>query len=383
MSSELLTSPAVKERPGWLFSLEALVARGIRVLHDKHGTLDPSILVFTSIVLYVVTFSYVRSVMGDVVGALSSVPVLIAGSVYPRRRTWTTAIIMILVNGLMFSITTVDVQRNAEFQGAILGAITLLVTAELMGRLRDGARRLEKSGESKDRFLAGVSHELRTPLTAVVGYASILKSAWPSLDVEEREELLDVLHQQSGEVAGIVEDLLVATRLDTDELSFSVGRVSLAGEVENATSSLIVPAGKQYEASVAERIEVMADAGRLRQILRNLISNAFRYGGSKVKVDVAVVGSLVALTVSDDGEGLPRDEWESIFDAYYRSHHRAGQPDSVGLGLTVSRQLARRMGGDLTYRTAGGKSLFILTLPMPDPSRDLSPVAFGAESSSR
>lgn len=377
MSTELLTPQTRRKGPGLLSPLRATVRR-MSFLRDGNGSLDPSIIVFTSIVVYVVTFAFVRSAVGDVVGALSSVPVLIAGSVYPRRRTWTTAIIMIVVNGLMFSVTEVDVQRNAELQGAILGAVMLLVTADLMGRVRDSARRLKKSGESKDRFLAGVSHELRTPLTAVVGYASILKSAWPNLELEEREGLLDVLHQQSGEVASIVEDLLVATRLDTDDLTFSVGRVSLAREVEDATSALAVPTGKQFEVAVPDGIEVVGDAGRLRQILRNLISNAFRYGGSNVRVDVALVDSSVALRVSDDGDGLPRDEWESIFDSYYRSHHRAGQPDSVGLGLTVSRQLARRMGGDLIYRTVGGESRFVLTLPLAAQSEALSLVATGA-----
>lgn len=350
-------------------------------LRDEKGSWDPAIYVFTSVVVYVVTFPFMRSVVGDVVGALSSIPVLIAGSFYPRRRTWATALMLIAVNGLMFAVTEAHVARNAEFQGAILGALTLLVTAELMGRVRDGARRLQKSGESKDRFLAGVSHELRTPLTAVVGYASLLKSTWPTLGDGEREEVLDVLHQQSGEVASIVEDLLVATRLDTDELAFSIGRVSLSREVEAATSALLLPAGKRFEISVPEGIEVVADAGRVRQIVRNLVSNAFRYGGSRVNVDVAVVDSLVALTVSDDGVGIPRDEWELVFDSYFRSHHTSSQPDAVGLGLTVSRQLARRMGGDLVYRRVGGESRFVLTLPRADRAEDddLSLMALQAE----
>lgn len=351
----------------------------LSVLRNDKGSWDPAIWVFTSIVLYVVTFPFMRSMVGDVVGALSSIPVLIAGSFYPRRRTLATAFILIAVNGLMFSVTEAHVQRNAEFQGAILGAFTLLITAELMGRVRDGARRLEKSGESKDRFLAGVSHELRTPLTAVVGYASILKSTWPNLGDEERGEVLEVLHQQSGEVASIVEDLLVATRLDTDELAFSIGRVSLARQVEAATSALLLPAGKLYEISVPEEIEVVADAGRVRQILRNLISNAYRYGGSRIGIDTAVVDSSVTLTVSDDGDGIPREEWELVFDSYYRSHHTSGQPDSVGLGLTVSRQLARRMGGELVYQRVGGESRFVLTLPRADRSDDPSLMAVRVE----
>jgi signal transduction histidine kinase len=316
-----------------------------------------------AIVLYVVVFPYARTVVGDVVGALSSVLVLIAGNYYSRRMTWLVAVVLIGVNGVLFAVTDVTVQRNAEWQGAVLGAISLLVAAELMGRLRESALRLEKSGHTKDRFLAGVSHELRTPLTVVVGYASILKSTWPNLTGEERDELLDVLYHQSGEVANIVEDLLVATRLDTDELSFSTGRAPLVREVDAVTSALVVPSGTQLQVSIPDGVEVLVDAGRLRQILRNLLSNACRYGGPRVAVDAALSGDTVVVTVSDNGPGLPRDEWESIFDAYYRSHTREGQPDSVGLGLTVSRHLARRMDGDLTYSAADGESRFVLTLP--------------------
>lgn len=76
----------------------------------------------------------------------------------------------------------------------------------------------------------------------------------------------------------------------------------------------------------------------------------------------------MGLMVADNGVGLPNDEWETIFEPYYRSHQRPGQPDSVGIGLTVARQLARRMGGDLAYRVEGGHSLFELTLPaVPSP----------------
>lgn len=324
---------------------------------------EPGVLVALSVVLYVLVFPYARTIVGDVVGALSSVPVLIAGSLLTRKKTWLVALLLIVLNGALFAMTEVDVQRNAEWQGAALGAISLLITAELIGRVRENARRLKKSGESKDRFLAGVSHELRTPLTAVVGYASILKASWPKLSGDEREELLDVLHQQSGEVASIVEDLLVATRLDSNELTMSVGRVSIAREAASVIGVLTTPPHKSLEISIPGDIEGMADAGRLRQILRNLVSNAFRYGGPNVAIGASRVGPSVVLTVRDDGSGLPKNEWESIFDSYYRSHTVAGQPDSVGLGLTVARQLARRMDGDLTYRLADGESCFTLTLP--------------------
>lgn len=323
---------------------------------------DPWTTVAVSIVLYVLVFAPTRALVGDVVGALSAVPVLVAGSLLGRWRTWGVAVVMIVVNGAMFAVT--DITRpSEEWQGAIVGALTLLITAELMGRVRENAIRLKKSGESKDRFLAAVSHELRTPLTAVVGYASILKRKWSDLEGTEREELLNVLHQQSAELAGIVEDLLVAARLDNDDVSFSVGNVSLAREIDVVASSLTIPPGTDLTVSISDDENVIADAGRLRQILRNLLSNAFRHGGSRVAVEATQLGQSVVITVRDDGNGLPREEWESIFESYYRSHNPVGQPDAVGLGLSVSRRLARGMGGDVTYRYLSGESRFQVTLP--------------------
>jgi signal transduction histidine kinase len=108
----------------------------------------------------------------------------------------------------------------------------------------------------------------------------------------------------------------------------------------------------------------IGDPSRIRQILRNVISNAFRYGGAEVAIRTSETENTTTISVSDSGTALARDEWESVFDPYYRSHSQPGQPDSVGLGLTVSRRLARAMGGDLIYQGVDGTSEFILLLPM-------------------
>jgi signal transduction histidine kinase len=106
---------------------------------------------------------------------------------------------------------------------------------------------------------------------------------------------------------------------------------------------------------------------RLRQILRNLVSNAIRYGGDHIDVGVARANGHIHITVEDDGAGIPEGQWEQVFEPYARAHDRAEQPSSVGLGLTVSRKLARLMGGDLAYRHEGG-SVFDLSLPAADPA---------------
>lgn len=211
--------------------------------------------------------------------------------------------------------------------------------------------------EEKDRFVASVSHELRTPLTAVVGLAHTLVDQ-VELSDEERRESLGTIVQQSEEVAAIVDDLLVAARAGTGHLRLVVGVVDLRYE-------LITVLPPDFEMDDGDR-DAMAigDPIRVRQILRNLVTNAVRYGGQKRRVSVSRRGALAIVEIRDNGKAIPQQLVDEIFTAYGRAHDRPGRTDSVGLGLTVSRQLARMMGGDVTYSHDGQWACFELALPL-------------------
>lgn len=321
-----------------------------------------NLVVAASILAYVVLFAPLRSLTGEAVGALSAIPILLTGRYFTRRETWLVAACMAVLNGILFSAVQVGAP-SAEWQGALLGTVSLFITADLVGRAREATLRLQRSGEYKDEFLAGVSHELRTPLTAVVGYSALLDGSWRDMEEEELEMIIGLIHQQSSEVSHIVEDLLVATRLRNESLTFTRDAVHMRAEVDAVISSLPPPEGTRVSVSGSSDAHVFGDAVRIRQILRNLISNAYRYGGPRIDVSVVESPSTVVVSVADNGGGLPEEEWETIFASYYRSHRRAGQPDSVGLGLTVSRSLARAMGGELTYGWAPERSTFSLQLP--------------------
>ncbi len=116
----------------------------------------------------------------------------------------------------------------------------------------------------------------------------------------------------------------------------------------------------------AESIEgwATADPLRFRQILRNLITNAIRYGGETIRIESKTNLEGAFLYVWDSGSEIPQASREAIFEPYQRAHDRAGLPSSVGLGLTISRQLARLMGGDLTYDYQSDWSVFTLRLPL-------------------
>jgi K+-sensing histidine kinase KdpD len=114
-------------------------------------------------------------------------------------------------------------------------------------------------------------------------------------------------------------------------------------------------------------------------VIRNLLTNAQRYGGDHVAIDVERRGALIAVTVLDDGAGVPEGREQAIFEAYERAHVESTQPESVGLGLAVSRQLARLMGGDLIYRRRDSMTRFEFTVPaFVDNRPRLTPAPVGA-----
>ena len=221
--------------------------------------------------------------------------------------------------------------------------------------------RLEALVRSKDEFIASVSHELRTPLTVVSGVAHELHDSWEEFTETERREFIEMLVDQSRDMSDLIEDLLVAARADIGMVTVTIERVDVAEEIENALSGLERHALKRISVR-HEDAEVLADPIRFRQIMRNLLTNAIRYGGDEITVSVAQDGYQVRVSVTDNGTGVRADEQERIFDAYQRAHATAGQPGSVGLGLTVSRTLAELMGGRLRY-VPGEGSCFEVTLP--------------------
>ena len=221
---------------------------------------------------------------------------------------------------------------------------------------------LEELVRSKDELIASVSHELRTPLTVVHGLAQELDTGLARFSVLEQKEFISLIAQQSAEVAHIVEDLLVAAQADIGKLPVHSDTVDLRGQLESAISAggdvAIAVETNDGADSVA-----FADGTRVRQIVRNLLSNAQRYGGPHIEMRCGVAGAIAWLEVADDGDGIPDEDAAAIFEPYQRSHNAVGQPSSVGLGLTVSRKLAELMGGRLTYRYESGWSIFRLDLP--------------------
>lgn len=211
---------------------------------------------------------------------------------------------------------------------------------------------------SRDEFIATVSHELRNPISVALGLSKEMSDAYDSFEEEERRKMVDLIARESEEAAWLIEDLLVAHRDDQHDLSLAPSVFSVLREVERIASTT-EPSVKVTEIRAAT---VYADPGRTRQILRNLISNAQRYGGSKIEVEIDLDGPWAVVRVCDDGEKIDEEMVAKIFEPFGQEQRRS-HPNSVGIGLSVSRKLALLMGGSVEYSYQASRSCFSLRLP--------------------
>lgn len=224
---------------------------------------------------------------------------------------------------------------------------------------------LEEMLRSKNALIATVSHELRTPLTGMLGFARVLHDPASDLSVEDRAELRQSIIDEGTDLANIVDDLLVAARAATQTLSIARDTVDLRTQIAQVLESERPEIAGPIEAP-SGAVNVLGDSARVRQILRNLISNAVRYGGSTIRIDLGGDDATALLAVADDGPGVLAEEQHQIFEPYWQAHQVRGTPLSLGLGLSLSRDLARLMGGDLVYRREADETIFELSLPRAD-----------------
>ncbi len=283
-------------------------------------------------------------------------------------RTESRIVGIMLVGGPVSEMTVFDETDLRSF--ATIGR-QLAVSLE-RGRLEDSLHevtelkeQLEESIRSKDQFIASVSHELRTPLTGIVGLAEALKNDRELFSDEELDEFMALITEQGAELGNIIEDLLVAARADIGTLSVKPVTVDIRDELRNILALHSAKSSGRLDISVrGDRAEAILDPLRFRQIVRNLVTNALRYGGDRIWSEVEVRGPTVVTTIVDDGPGVPVGAERTIFEAYGRGSNSVATPSSVGLGLAVSRQLAELMQGTLEYQRSEGLSRFELTLPL-------------------
>ncbi len=243
----------------------------------------------------------------------------------------------------------------------------VIVAIQDVTEVRAYQRTLESLIAGKDRFVASISHELRTPLSAVMGLSQELNEMWDDFEPDEARELMGLIARGACDLASLVADLLLAAQPEVEEaVPAAPESFDLVANVNRAVDDCLI-AGDVTSRPVVHAAEVYcrADPQRVRQIIRNLVINAARYGGDSVELRV-VAEPQPAVLVLDDGPGIPVAEWDRIFDPYQQVSGNDSARGALGLGLAISRQLAEMMDGDLSYHYRGGKSIFTLALPRAD-----------------
>jgi two-component system phosphate regulon sensor histidine kinase PhoR len=228
---------------------------------------------------------------------------------------------------------------------------------------------LKRADQIRRDFVANVSHELRTPLTAIRGYVEALSDGDATED--ERQRFLDIIGRHSLRMERLVKDLLRLARLDAGQETLDLVVCDTRGLVDSVVTDLLQDAearGQRIHVGVAPGAEtVRADPAKLHDALRNLVANAVTYAPEEttISVDAAKTNGHVAISVSDQGPGIPDEALSRVFERFYRvDKSRARDPGGTGLGLAIVKHLIELHGGTVRAENrAPNGAKFTMELP--------------------
>jgi two-component system, OmpR family, phosphate regulon sensor histidine kinase PhoR len=227
---------------------------------------------------------------------------------------------------------------------------------------------LRRADQIRRDFVANVSHELRTPLTAIRGYVEALSEG--DTTAEDNRRFLDVIARHTRRMERLVKDLLRLARLDAGQEAIELAACdtrTLAAGVVTEIARTADERGQRVEVAIAPGAEaIRADGAKLHDALRNLVANAIAYAPehSTIRIDAEPVGTRVAISVSDEGPGIPDEDISRIFERFYRvEKSRARDPGGTGLGLAIVKHLVELHGGTVRAENRpGGGARFTITI---------------------
>jgi PAS domain S-box-containing protein len=280
-------------------------------------------------------------------------------------------------------------RKDGSLVDVEIASIPVMVGEEMVGMLAlyhdisellQARREAEGASRSKSQFLANMSHELRTPLNAIIGYSEMLVEEAEDAGNEAMLADLGKIHSAGRHLLSLINDILDLSKIEAGKMELYVEEFALGPVIEDVVSTaqpLAEKSGARLEASGMDDLGTMrSDVTRIRQILLNLLSNAYKFTqGGTVRLAVAREegegGDWLRFVVSDDGIGMSPDQLERLFQAFTQaSASTSARFGGTGLGLAISRQFCRMMGGDIEVESEeGAGSTFTVRLPAVTPTR--------------
>ena len=243
----------------------------------------------------------------------------------------------------------------------------------LLGALRERglADDAETANRAKTAFLRAMSHELRTPLNAIGGYIDLLDMGLRGPVTQSQHADLGRVRTNQLHLAALITEILNFARVGSGSVTYALGDINGCDALTHAVAliePLIAQRGLVFDGvSGDSSIVARADPEKVTQILVNLLSNAIKFtpAGGHISAECAAVDDTVTLSLSDTGLGIATDKLETIFEAFVQlKEGLADREGGIGLGLSISRDLARAMKGDLKVESTEGKGTrFTLSLP--------------------
>ncbi len=256
---------------------------------------------------------------------------------------------------------------------ALLSHETLLATANEKAARREleiRNQQLSELAEARERILTTISHELRTPLTSILAFAGLVSSPKNDRLSEKDRKHLDIILRNGERLKTLINDLLELSRMEAEAVLLNVEDVDLRELLEDIVDGLrplFESRSQAVHITVRIGTQISADRQRLDQIITNLLANANKYSGDHTEITIAAkeIGSDISISVTDQGKGIAPENVEAIFDAFHRlDGYSTNENPGTGLGLTVSRRLAKAMGGTLSVTdTSISGSTFTLRIP--------------------
>ena len=233
----------------------------------------------------------------------------------------------------------------------------------------------ERANNSKTDFLAVMSHELRTPLTAIMGYEELLSDGITGPVTELQRQQLGRINASARHLLGLIDEILTFARVDVGRERIRWESMSVNHTIADSAALLEPMAAAKSIDFIVDLLEedqaIQTDGTKLRQMLVNLLSNGIKFTeNGEVRVGCAVRDGILEVSIADTGVGIPAENIEEVFELFWQAEQTATRKTGgTGLGLSVTRKLARLLGGDVTVASRVGMgTTFLLTLPMKAPA---------------